>query len=546
MFRRPMIARRGATAVWSAIAFASAAILMQVVAPMSLASSPELPHARPIWMAATGSYTSPPVIADGVMYVATARGPLFAFDERCAAGGRSCDPLWTGDTGPSAVVRYPAPIARALLTYPVWFDEPVVADGMVYVVGAGATSLLAFSTSCGTNGVSCAPAWTTDAIAHVSMPAAADGMVYVTAAGRLFAYRSSCGTGGEICHPTWRASGDPSGFLWESPPVLSRGVVFAKSFGGGLYAFDASSGKLLWHAQAGLVTGGRPSAPESGSLGSPPAVDGDVVYVTWAAAFEGHGSRVYAFRTDCRSDGATCRPAWTADLPDSVLTVFGPAAADGRVYVGTELIPAAGEGHLYGFDAGCTDPCRPFLRWKVPGELVVTGPPTISRGSVAIASAEQGLVGLRPAGCDEAGCGATWVSASVLDPLRGTIAGSHVFFGSAAGTLFAFDASCAAGGAPCDPSWVFTSDADVVSSPVADDGLVFSSTSDGHLYALPQTLAAAPAPSVHRVAGTGREAASWIAALILLVALVGAGIALARRRNAHNASTDVRDETELG
>jgi hypothetical protein len=45
------------------------------------------------WIANTGSYTSPPSVVDGVVYVGTKNGPLYAFSATCGTGGSTCQPL---------------------------------------------------------------------------------------------------------------------------------------------------------------------------------------------------------------------------------------------------------------------------------------------------------------------------------------------------------------------------------------------------------------------------------------------------------------------
>jgi len=218
------------------------------------------------------------------------------------------------------VVAWPAPIDRQLLAYPVWFDSPVVADGHVYVVGSDGR-LFAFSTDCGNDGATCEPTWTAATGPHTSMPVIEGGMVFVTAGGRLLAYRADCPSGGAACKPAWTGSGRGA-FLIDFPPVVGDGLVYAKTLGGELDAFDASTGELRWRANPRNATW-RPSATEAGSLGSPPVVGDGFVVVGWGAAFSADsGSRLYAFGADCGRAGGTCQPSWTARVPDDLLTIF--------------------------------------------------------------------------------------------------------------------------------------------------------------------------------------------------------------------------------
>lgn len=98
MVARPFARIAGVRAVFVLVATLTAHALASGVAGAGSAAAVP-PQAAPIWTAATGSAASPPVVADGVVYVSTEKGPLFAFDANCATEGRTCTPLWTGNTG---------------------------------------------------------------------------------------------------------------------------------------------------------------------------------------------------------------------------------------------------------------------------------------------------------------------------------------------------------------------------------------------------------------------------------------------------------------
>jgi outer membrane protein assembly factor BamB len=67
-----------------------------------------------------GAIDSSPAVANGVAYVSTAYGHLYAFDAagviNCSGAPKTCTPLWIGPTG--------AQVASM---------SPVVANGVVYV-----------------------------------------------------------------------------------------------------------------------------------------------------------------------------------------------------------------------------------------------------------------------------------------------------------------------------------------------------------------------------------------------------------------------------
>ena len=126
---------------------------------------------------------SSPVVADGVVYVGSGHGSLYAFEVGCnrrrilpAAVDR---PDWDPMSNPSS---------------------PAVADGVVYV-GSGNGNLYAFAEGCRSDGGPCPPLWvgrTGDSI--LSSPAVADGVVYVGSTdGKLYAFAVGCRSDGGAC-----------------------------------------------------------------------------------------------------------------------------------------------------------------------------------------------------------------------------------------------------------------------------------------------------------------------------------------------------------
>jgi outer membrane protein assembly factor BamB len=98
------------------------------------------------------------------------------------------------------------------------------------------------------------------------------------------------------------------------PAAAADGLVF---FGGAmqtLWAFDASTGKLVWNATAACA----------GHLWSVPLVINGVVYV----GCDGGDSPVLAF------DSATGAQQWSYNVGGFPLAARSPAVADGRLFVG--------------------------------------------------------------------------------------------------------------------------------------------------------------------------------------------------------------------
>jgi hypothetical protein len=170
------------------------------------------------WTGDTGSkdnYSSP-AVANGVVYVGSQDGKLYAFKVGCNSGGGTCTPLWTGTTGD-------------MIT-----SSPAVANRVVYI-GSRDGRLYAFKVGCNTGGGACTPLWTGATGAWVdSSPAVANGVVYVGSMDRkLYAFAVGCASGGGTCTPLWTGA---TGGNVNSSPAVADGVVYLVSGDGKLYA----------------------------------------------------------------------------------------------------------------------------------------------------------------------------------------------------------------------------------------------------------------------------------------------------------------------
>jgi len=315
-------------------------------------------------------YSSPAVV-DGVAYVASLDGNLYAFNAN-GCGQSTCNPLWTGvlDNNYSAT------------------SSPAVVNRMVYV-GSENHKLYVFSaTGCGQS--TCAPVWTaTTGGAIFSGPLVVNNVVYVASEDhRLYAY-NALGCGHSLCPALW--TGTTGGAL-DSAPSFANGVVYVGSQDGKLYAFNASGcGRLqcnpLWTAQVGVSV-----------FGSSPAAANGVVYIASFTEANGSGSKLYAFNANGCS-GASCEPLWTA--PAGEFVVSSPAVANGRVYVGS------GDALLYAFDAnGCNQPTCSFL-WRgeaVGAQAAMLSAPAVANGLVYVGE-NNGMVEVFDAnGCNNTIC----------------------------------------------------------------------------------------------------------------------------------------------
>jgi outer membrane protein assembly factor BamB len=184
----------------------------------------------PLWTASTGFIIdSSPAVANGIVYVGSQDGKLYAFDAATGA------PIWrTSYTGGSVL------------------SSPAVANGIVYV-GSEGGNLRAFdatgsSAQCSGTGAgrTCNPLWTaiTGTIppnAVDSSPAVANGVVYVGSnEDDIYAFDAAgnvnCSTTGGVktCASLWSA---PTGNFVLSSPAVGAGMVIVGSNDGKLYGF---------------------------------------------------------------------------------------------------------------------------------------------------------------------------------------------------------------------------------------------------------------------------------------------------------------------
>jgi outer membrane protein assembly factor BamB len=184
-----------------------------------------------LWSTPTGTFGdqfSSPVVANGVVYVSSDGGKLFAFNATTGA------PLWSVNAG-------------------VAFSTPAVAHGVVYI--ANSTELLALNATTGSE------LWASPAgkFGTSSSAAVANGVVYLSA-DKFYAYNARTGA------LLWSAT-TGGGSTWASP-AIANGVVYETSSDGRLGAFNATTGVPLWSATTGTAYGA-----------ASPAVANGVVYV---------------------------------------------------------------------------------------------------------------------------------------------------------------------------------------------------------------------------------------------------------------------------
>jgi parallel beta-helix repeat protein len=181
----------------------------------------------PLWTATTGAaVTSSPAITNGVVYVGSNDGKLYAFDfagtKNCSAG--TCTPLWTATTGGAVS------------------SSPAIAYDTVFV-GSADAKLYAFDALGSANCVAatCAPLWTATTGGPItSSPSVANKLVFVGSSdGKLTAYdtdgTNGCSGAPVVCTPLVT---DTTGGPIASSPAIADAVVFVGSNDAKLHAFQ--------------------------------------------------------------------------------------------------------------------------------------------------------------------------------------------------------------------------------------------------------------------------------------------------------------------
>ncbi|HEV8336999.1 MAG TPA: PQQ-binding-like beta-propeller repeat protein [Candidatus Polarisedimenticolia bacterium] len=253
---------------------------------------------------AGGPIVASPVVADGVVYVGSLDGHLYAIDQE------SGKEKWN--------FKSRMPIAST---------AAVAGDTLYFVSSVG--SLAALETATGKpkwvfaaefekrfeaknlHGLPSAAQTIPDAWdLFTSSPAVANGKVYF-GSGDSNVYAVDAATG----LLQWKFQ---TGDVVHASPAVADGTVYIGSWDSRLYALRAETGELRWSFQAGE----DPSIHNQVGFQSSPAVVDGVVYVGCRDA------HVYAL------DAGTGRKKW--DYPTSKSWVIGtPAVRKGTVYVGT-------------------------------------------------------------------------------------------------------------------------------------------------------------------------------------------------------------------
>lgn len=271
--------------------------------------------------------------------------------------------------------------------------------------------------------------------------AVADGRIHASDGPTLFAL--DCREGGDL----WRLPTD----AWVYSLKAERGTVVTGTRGGGVQAWEASTGQKLWE-----LTGAQTDfeSPEAG-----PALCEGTVYV-WQDA------RLRAL------DARTGDERWSYPIGDAASCGGVPVrisqAQDGYVYVsaGTRVLAldvASGQVRWH-FEAPAVFLCPPAF---VPGPAVTGGGVYLADylGTVYALDATDGRDRWRIA----------TESRSSIEPVL--VAAGHVHVGSGKG-LYTLDAVTGT------PKWRFQSGGDIVGAPAVAEGRIHFGSTDHLLYTL--------------------------------------------------------------
>jgi outer membrane protein assembly factor BamB len=271
----------------------------------------------PVWQAATGGpILSSPAVANGLVYVGSNDGWIYAFDAETGAV------RWATYTG-YGLVRSPVTMAGGILYAGTDFGD-------VFAINARTGVVKWTTTIVRTPGV-------------ISAPAVAHGIAYFAQAGfALNAFDARSGA------PLWARLVGSSDFM--GAPAVEDGVAFVNS-DGGMGAFDAKTGATRWWDYI--------------SLGNSVAVSSSHIYM---------GTQYYALLR--KVDSATGALEYEISVGHAMEAA--PALANGVLYIGSEAST------ISAYDAA-----RGTRLWQAltPGPVLAAA--TVSNGMLYVGSSNR-------------------------------------------------------------------------------------------------------------------------------------------------------------
>jgi outer membrane protein assembly factor BamB len=351
----------------------------------NILNTANVPMLQLAWQAQLGQlvdYSSPAVV-NGVVYIGSSDGRLWAYPAAGCGQAICTTPLWASTS-----------LAQIV-------DSPTVANGRVYVgsqtsFNSNDGKLDVFDAE-GCGNPVCPPLWQGDAGPESilqSSPAVVGGRVYVGSYdGRLYVFDAN-GCGKKLCQPLW--TGATADHIESSPTVIGT-TVFVGSNDGKLYAFpSAGCGSAacqpLWTGNAGEPI-----------FDSSPAVSKGIVYI-------GSAHHLSAFRASgCGS--ASCRPLWQGSNGSDF--VYGsPAVFDDKVYVGLEFSVGVFRA------SGCGNAnCAPlWIDFGTGTQAALLSSPAVANGVVYAGKNNGDVLAWKAGPCGQFVCNQIW-SFTTQDPI---------------------------------------------------------------------------------------------------------------------------------
>jgi outer membrane protein assembly factor BamB len=356
------------------------------------------------WQAQLGDivFNSSPTVVNGVVYIGSIDGTLWAYPANGCGHALCTTPLWRSSN--------------------LWqiVDTPTVAGGKVYVgsqtsFDSAAGKLDVFDAN-GCGNPVCKPLWRGLAGKQSileSSPTVANGVVYVGAFDhRLYAFDAN-GCGEKRCRPLW--TGKTGGTI-ESTPTMDGDSVLVGSDDGNLYAFPAAGCGLrrcdpTWLGHIG-----------SSVFESTPAIANGRIYM-------GSQHSVAVFPAGgCGQK--TCEPLWR-DQYQGDQSFFGgsPAVHKGQVFIGVES-------ELGVFDAnGCGQTvCPPlYFDFGSGAQAAILSSPTVVNGVVFAGRNTAQVLAWRTKPCGQFQCDQIWSGATNEQIVNSspTVVNGTLYIGSA-------------------------------------------------------------------------------------------------------------------
>lgn len=271
----------------------------------------------------------------------------------------------------------------------------------------------------------------------ITAPAVVKGVVYITNGSYLYAFKATTGK------LLWSINTNATNGL--AAPAVANNLIYlgiGTSTGASLNAYSTTNGALVWQTPT----------PNDVPYNNPTIANG-VVYVG--------GNSLYAFNA---TSGALL---WTGDIH---YDDYAPAVVNGIVYEDTYF------GEVAAFNAsGCTptSPCEPIWTAHTSNYIYYNAEPVVANGIVYVTCTDDKLYAFKAATGK-----LLWTAATGGEIISSpAYANGVVYAGSTDGKLYAFNATKGT------TLWTTTSYNVYGSSPAVANGVVYTGSNSPYIYA---------------------------------------------------------------